>query len=398
MSARRRRIVIVGGGFGGVKLALQLARHQSKFKVTLISKYDFFEYHAALYRSATGWSPNEVVLPLTDIFTQHTNIEVVVDEVRKIDAEAKQVIGKSKTNYKYDDLVMAVGLTVNYFGVEGMAEQSYSLNTAKDSFKLRQHLRDAVITSHKTGEHLEFVVVGGGATGVELASELDFFLAELCSSENIGISRAHVSLVEGTSRLLSLLSPKASKYAQWRLQKLGVKVMLKTKVTGLSNDKLKLEHGEIPSKTVIWTAGATNHLIFSKHPKIFTLARNGRVEIDEYLRANKNIYVIGDNADTAYSGMAQTAISDATFVAKNFVRSTRGKKKKLYSPHQPIYAVPVGRDYAIVQWGRVVLRGRLAWLLRRVADLKLFMIFEPYRTAIKTWRSGNKRAKGFEVR
>ncbi len=390
----RKHIVIVGGGFAGIKLALKLSPHKN-FKVTLISKNNFFEYHSALYRSATGWSPKEVVLPLVDIFSSNnnSNVTVVNDEIISIDTKNKRLKGKNGDTYSYSELVIAVGQIANYYGIKGMQENSYSLNTIRDSFTLREHLRRTVADFHDDNKQRKFIIIGGGATGVELASELHFYLDSLCNCRTISTEKIHITLVEGASRLLPLLSPKASKYAEWRIEKLGVKLLLNTRVQGLIDDELIMQKGKIKSDTVIWTAGAINNKIFADHPKIFRLARNSRVEVNEYLEADKHVFVLGDNANTKYSGMAQTALSDAVFVAKNFIRESRGKEPTLYSPPQPIYAVPVGLNYAVLQWGRVVLRGRPAWILRRIADLKLFLSFEPYKKAIKSWRSGNIHEK-----
>ncbi len=389
-----KHIVIVGGGFGGVKLAIKLSTHK-EFKITLISDNDNFEYHAALYRSATGWSPNEVNIPLVDIFEGRSRVKVIKDKIKGIDGNNQRIKSASGKTYHYDELVMAVGQVANYYGIEGLEEKSFSLNTAKDAFDLRGHIKQIICKNTSDSDALEFVVIGGGATGVELASELKFFIKQIYKTEGIRIRKINITLVEGSARLLSILSPKASTYARWRLKKLGINVMLSTKVVGLKDDKLIFGKGNIKAKTVIWTAGATNNPIFAHHKRIFTIARNSRVEVDEHLMAYPHVYVIGDSANTAFAGMAQTALSDAVYLAKNFIRRTKKQHRLLYSPPYPIYAVPIGSDFAVVQWGTLVLRGKLAWYLRRIADFKLFVTFEPYKKAIKSWRAGNKRAKGF---
>ncbi|MCA9349607.1 FAD-dependent oxidoreductase [Candidatus Saccharibacteria bacterium] len=159
----------------------------------------------------------------------------------------------------------------------------------------------------------------------------------------------------------------------------------------MEGDKLSLgDQEKISTRTVIWTAGAINNPIFAKYPDLFSLGRNGRVQVDEYLRAHQDIYVIGDSADTQYSGMAQTALFDAKFLARNLVRQSKGKHRKLYVPKRPVYLIPAGRNYAVLQWGRLVLRGKLAWTLRRLADLDIYMSFEPYRKALRSWQAGSK--------
>lgn len=393
----KKKILIVGSGFGGVKAALELAG-RDEFDVTLISTQLNFEYHAALYRSATGWSPREVLLPLRDIFFGKTHINMVQAKIVKIDQKKKILISDMGDEYQYDEAILALGQVANYYGIEGLDEDSYSMDTVANTIALREHLRDVVVNG-VSGNDYKFIVVGGGATGTELASELQIFIKELCKEHRKPVRKIKVSLVEGGPRILPLLSPKASKHTEWRLQELGVEVLLNTQVTGLHKGKLSLANNKkMVSNTVVWTAGAKNNPFFADNEEVFNIARNTRVEVDEYLQAVEHIYVIGDSANTQYSGMAQTALFDAEFVAKNLIRSAKNQERKLYVPHRPIYAVPVGRHWAIMQWGGVVLWGLPAWLGRRLADLRLFMNFEPYRKAVNTWRSGNKRAKGYEIK
>lgn len=393
MIKANRKIIIVGGGFGGLAAALRLQKH-SQFDITLISDGEYFEYHAALYRSATGWSPNEVMVPITDILDSRSYVKVVQAKVESIDSSRKKIFDTIGNSYHYDDLILALGQVTNYFGIEGMSEASFGLNTIDQAIRLRQHLKEEVLKPEQEGA-MEFVIVGGGATGVELASELHFFIEELCIENGVKPRRAKVLLLEASSRLLSILSPKVSHYALERLQELGVEVRLSAEVQSLKGDELFIKDSDpVKTQTVIWTAGASNNPFYKSHD-IFKLAKNGRVEVDEYMSAAKNIYVIGDNANTQYAGMAQTALFDARFVVDNLVRASSGKKLKMYVPHRPIYAIPVGRNFAIVQWSNLVISARFGWILRRIADLRLFMSFEPYRKAIKTWRSGTRKARGF---
>ncbi len=393
----KKRIVIVGAGFGGLKTALELSGKE-EFDVVLISTQLNFEYHAALYRSATGWSPREVMIPLRDIFYGEYHIALIQDQIVGVDPKKKTVRGSLGDDYKYDNLILAVGQVANYYGIEGLDDRSYSMDTIANTIRLREHLRSVVVNG-KTKEDSKFVVVGGGATGVELASELQIFVEELCREYHKPFRKIEVIIVEASTRLLSLLAPKVSKQAQWRLEELGVEVILSTRVTGLKDGVLVLsDKRKLKSNTVIWTAGSKNNPFFANNSEHFNIAKNTKVEVDEYLVAAKDVYVVGDSANTQYSGMAQTALYDANFVANNIVREFEGKKKKLYVPHRPIYAIPVGRHWAIMQWGTIILWARPAWYARRLADLRLFLNFEPYKKAIKTWRAGNRRARGYEIK
>jgi NADH dehydrogenase len=392
----KRKLVVVGGGFGGIKVCLSLQHYTEFFDITLISDTNSFEYNSALYRSATGWSPKEVVVRLGDIFDKNSKVEVVNAQITEIDPEKKFIKDSTGNTYQYDDAVLSLGQVTNYYGIKGMEDMSFGLNTIREAIRLREHLRAQVIDASDK-KMLDFVIIGGGATGVELASELRFFVEEIARKHGIEPKTVNVTLIEGTARILPLLAPKSSKFAEWRLRELGVNIKLNTMVEGVEGNVLKLDNGEIETETIVWTAGATNNPFFKNNEQHFNLARNGKVEVDEYLRGNESVFVLGDNANTQYSGMAQTALFDAKFVADNLLRLARGKEAKLYVPHRPIYAIPVGQDYAVIQWGSKVLRGYPAWILRRVADLRLFLGFEPYRKAVRSWRAGNRRAKGFEI-
>lgn len=385
------KIVIVGNGFGGIKTALELA-NKSGFEVSLISPHFNFEYHAALYRSATGWSPKEVVLPLRDIF-KDKSVDLIQDTVTAIDIDKHIIKGEDGRNYNYDRAIFSIGQVINFFGIEGMAEYSHSMGDIAHTIALRQHLKEQALSEDK---ELKFVVIGGGATGVELAGEIKPFINRIISNHHAKSKKIEVVLIEGSNRLLSLLAPKISKIAETRLIEIGVKVMLNTIVKGCNIDEVKLENEVIKTHCVIWTAGFANNPFFANHEGSFKLARNGKVEVDEYLLANKDVYVIGDSSNTQYSGMAQTALFDAIFVANNLEREIRNQTKKMYVPKRPIYVVPVGQKFAVLQWGRFILYGKPAWYMRRLADLRLFDEFEPLGKAIKAWRSGTKRAKWLE--
>ena len=325
LDVSRKKILIIGGGFGGVKAAIELQQHDL-FDITVISDQPHFEYHAALYRSATGWSPSEVVLPIVDIFDEDSTVVFKQAKIDKISSTNKIVIDKEGNKYKFDKLIIAVGQIKNYFGLKNIEDKSYGMNTIEDALKLRQHLRDTVTKSNSEQWELEFAVIGGGATGTELASELKFFIDELCRLHKVKRKKTHVTLIEAGPRLLPIMSPKASKFAEWRLKQLGVRVLLQTSVKDYKNNQLILSDGKLKTGSVIWTAGALNNKLFASNSKEFKISRNGKVQVDEYLQASKNIFVLGDNADTQYSGMAQTALFDGEFVANNIVREHHKKK------------------------------------------------------------------------
>ncbi|MBI2798041.1 FAD-dependent oxidoreductase [Candidatus Saccharibacteria bacterium] len=378
------KVVIVGGGFGGVRAALNLARRPG-FDVTLVSKQSYFEYHPALYRSATGRSPLEVAIPLADFFASDNNLEVVEDEIVSLDHQKKSVTGKSGSVFRYDALILATGAVTQYFGIKGLRDYSYGIKTIQEALELKRHLHEDLVAGHRAER--SYVVIGGGATGVELAGELVGYLNHVRRRHGIN-TKFSVDLVEASPRVLPSLPESFTNQIERRLQRLRVKLHLKTLVKSESADQIKLLRGDIESHTVIWTAGIANNPFFAQNPNAFKLDKSGKVVVNEYLEAMPGVYVIGDSAATQFSGMAQTAIHDANLVTTNLKRQLKHKTRLPYQPAKPIYAIPAGPGWSAVLWGRTKIYGRPGWLLRRLADLRLYLRFLPLKKALTTWRYG----------
>lgn len=384
--------MIVGGGFGGVKTALELA-NKPGFEVQLISNNTHFEYHGALYRSAIGHSPKEVVIPLREIFEGKKNVEVMLDEIGYVDHKKQVVISPTGTIYPYDKVVFAMGNTVNYFGIEGLKEHTETMHNIASTLSLRRKLVD--LFSQPQRRAVRIAVIGGGPSGIELASELPAFAQLIAKRHRQPKPNVHVLLVEASDRLLPALVPKASEKVMKRLVSLGVEVYLGIAATSCKKNALCLEAGELNADLLIWTAGSTPVAFFGANSPVFTLGRGGRVVVGEHLevQGHKDIYVLGDNAQTPYSGMAQTALYDAKFVARNLIREHAGKKSVAYRPRKPLYVITAGGKWAVVQSGTKVISGLRGWRIRRKADLWIFRNFEPYQQAIKLWRAGNKKIR-----
>ncbi len=378
------RVVIVGGGFGGVRAALNLA-NLPNFDVVLVSKEPYFEYHSALYRSATGRSPLEVAISLTDFFAKDSNITVVQDEIIHFDPQKKLVAGFAQAVYHYDVLILAVGVVTQYFGIKGLADFSHSVSTLKEALALKSALHEDLVSGHHSERN--YVVIGGGATGVELSAELVGYLKHIRRRHNVK-TRFNVDLIEAGSSLLSSLPTGFTNKIEQRVKRLGVRVHLNTGVKSETVDEIELPRGEIKSHTVMWTAGVTNNHLFAKYPEVFQLGKAGKVIVDQYLETQPGIYVLGDSAATQYSGMAQTAVHDANFVTSNLKRTLNHQPRLSYKPKKPIYAIPTGPHWAAVLWGNVKIYGFAGWILRRLADLRLYLSFLPLAKALTAWRAG----------
>lgn len=370
---KKREIVIVGGGFGGVKSALELAGRQ-EFHVTLIANKPFFEYFPMMYHTATGGSKVVSSIPLGDIF-RNKRIEIIIGEADKLDRDKKTIKLKSGTKIKYDAIILALGNVTNYFGIPGLEEYSFGVKSLKDAEELKSHLHQQL--TDKRAPDSRYIVIGGGPTGIEVAGALPEYIRYLMKMHGIkGKRKVHVDLVEASPRLMPRMPESVSRALAKRLRKLGVKLYFKKPVQSQSADTLLLDGKPIRSHTVIWTAGMANNPFFSKNK--FILSENGKVKVDELMQAWPGVFVIGDNADTKFTGMAQTALYDAKFVTKNLKRHAEGKRPYAYKPKAPVYVTPAGRGWAIVVWGKLHFYGRLGWWLRRASDWVGYRDMEPW--------------------
>lgn len=375
----KQRIVIVGGGFGGVKAALELCENPH-FEVTLISSHDNFRYYPTLFRTATGGRRMISSIPLSEIF-QGKRIEIIQEHADYLDRKKSSVKTESGRVIQYDSLLLAIGVKTNYFNISGLEEFSFGLRTTAEAEELKRHLHDQLVKERHPD--LNYVVVGGGPTGVELAGALPAYLRRICEKHDLKPGSLHIDLIEAAPRLLPRMPKDISRQVARHLRRLGIKLYLKTAVEAQTADALMIHGRPIRSHTVVWTAGILNNPFFTRNE--FQLAKNGKVRIDQFLQAEPNIYVIGDNADTPYSGMAQTALYDAKYVVQNLIRLSVNKNPRPYNAKRPVYVTPVGSNWAAVLWGGVRIYGRLGWTLRRLADLVAYHDFQPWQIATSRW-------------
>ncbi len=383
MSQSKIRVLILGAGFGGVKTALGLAGNEH-FDVTIISEQDDFRYYPTLYHAAIGGNVLASIIPLEEIFAGK-DVTLVKGTAKKLDRVSKKVALSSGKYYSYDVLVVALGVVTNYFGIKGLNKYSYGIKTLNDAQELRDHLHKSMVD--ESSSELNYVVIGGGPTGVELAGSLPTYLAHVAKSHKLPKKTIHVDLVEAQPRLMPTLSKHYSHAVQKQLRRLGVKLYLNQKVEAETADGLMVSGHNIKSHTVVWTAGVTNNPFLAANK--FTLNERGKALVNELLQAEEDIYIIGDNAQTQYSGMAQTALHDAIFLTDNLKRLSTGQRPTPYKPRRPVYITPAGSRWAAVQWGHLQVYGRLGWALREVADLIGYHDLEPWWFATEHWMASN---------
>lgn len=378
------KVTIIGGGFAGVKTALELAKDPT-VHVSIITDRPDFQYYPSLYSSATGHSHLESWVPLGEIFGGHTNIHVYLDRIIGIDADKKVLHGASERTYDYKTLVIAVGVVTTYFGIAGLDQYSYGIKSAEEIRRLKQRIHDDLVGEGKLDKN--YVVIGGGPTGVELAAALGTYLERLCTYHGVKRHHTTIRLIEAAPRLLPRSHPSTSKRVKRRLEKLGVEVQVDTKVEKETATQIIASGRPIQTHTVIWTSGVTNNPLFAAHPAIFQLAPNGRVIVDKQMRAHKDIYVLGDNAATPYTGLAQTALHDAIYVARNLLRQKQGQSMHDYKAVRPASAIPVGTRWAVFELGWFRLYSWPAAIIRRVADFVGYSDILPIGQALRPWHA-----------
>lgn len=379
MSSDKLNILVIGGGFGGVKAALELAEDE-RCSVTLLSDHSHFRYYPALYHAATGGKLAGSRIRLNNLLG-NAHIKFIRATAKKIDREKQYVITTDGQKIAYEKLVLALGSVTNYFGIKGLQEYSFGIKSPEEVQRLRQHIHGQFI---KNGcPDLNYVIVGGGPTGIELAGALPGYLKEVMDEHNVKDCKLSIKLVEAAPRLLPRSPQKISNAVHQRLTKLGVDCMLGSAVEGQTANMLMVSGKPLMSHTVIWTAGVSNNPFFKDND--FPLTDRGKVEVDDYLQADQDIFVIGDNANTLFSGMAQTALYDAEFVAQNIKRQMSATMPKAYVPKKPITVIPVGPRWAAVEWGKRCFTGLTGWILRAVADFVAFNDLTTILRASKQW-------------
>jgi NADH:ubiquinone reductase (H+-translocating) len=372
----KARVLIVGAGFGGTKAALELAA-DPRFAITLLSDDDSLRYYPTFYHTATGGSRANSSIPLIDIFAAK-EVSLARGTANTLDRQAKTITTADGTVHAFDTLILGLGVVTNYFGIPGLADYSYGIKSQAEVERFKTHLHQQLIDDRQPD--LNYVIIGAGPTGIELAGALPLYLQRIMKSHGIKHRAVHVDLIEALPRLLPRLPKDTSRTVRRQLKRLGVRLYLNSQVQSQSPNELTVSGKPIRSHTVVWTAGVTNHPFFSNNN--FALMGHGKVGVNTYLQAEENIYVIGDNANTPYSGTAQTALRDGTFVAKNLRLQADGKAMKSYTAKQPITVIPAGARWAAVCYGGLRIYGWLGWALREIADLIGFHDYEPWQKAM----------------
>jgi NADH dehydrogenase len=367
-------VVIVGGGFGG----LHAARHLAKYpvRVTMIDRRNYHTFQPLLYQVATaGLSPAEIAAPLRWILRDRPNVEVLMGEVRDFDLE-RRVVKLVDQEVAYDYLIVASGASHAYFGHDDWEPSAPGLKTIEDALEIRRRillafeLAERQAASGKGHFPLNFVVIGGGPTGVELAGTLAEIARRALAKEFRSIDPEHtrILLLEGGPRILAAYPEDLSGSAEEQLRRLGVEVHTSTLVTGMEPNAVHMGDTRLPAAVILWAAGVAASPLGKKLGA--PLDRAGRVLVNPDLSVpgHPEVFVVGDLAALKdkdgkwLPGVAPVAMQEGAATAQNIGHDLKGEPRQNFSYFNKGNLATIGRAAAIAEFGKIHISGFLAWL------------------------------------
>ena len=381
----KKRVVIVGGGFGGLRLANKL--RNSDFQVVLVDRNNYHQFPPLIYQIASaGIEPSSISFPFRKIFQRRKNFFYRMAEVRSIFPKHK-IIQTSIGKVHYDYLVLAAGSTTNFFGNQHVEEEAMPMKNVSEAMGLRNALLDnferalTCAGEQERRELLNVVIVGGGASGVEIAGALsemkNFVLPK--DYPDLPSNLMHIYLIEAGDRLLASMSRESSAKVERYLRSMGVDVQLGKMVTDYKDHRVVMKDGSsIPTRTFIWVSGVAAQPVGNLPETL--LGRGRRIKVDAYNRVEglDGVFCIGDQcimtADEAYPGghpqLAQVAIQQGTLLARNLVRLETGEELVPFRYKNLGTMATVGRNRAVAEFKEVKFGGFVAWFLWLAVHLR----------------------------
>ncbi len=396
--SEKQRIVIIGGGFAGIQLIKNLRK--SNFQIVLLDRHNYHTFQPLLYQVATaGLEPDSIAGALRQLFEKHKDFYFRMARVTGIDPERKMIktlIGE----LEYDLLVIANGSKTNYFGDQEMYNRTFPMKQIPQALDLRSHMLqnfEQTVLSREDEEKdrlTNFVIVGGGPTGVEVAGALGELKKHVLPKDypdiNFDIMKLH--LVDAGQRLLAGMSEKSSERAQKYLKAFDVDVRLNTRLESYDGRDVTLTDGSVlPARTVIWAAGVTGN-IMDGLPK--DSIKGGRIVVNKFNQVEgvEGIYAIGDIAGMyteetpkGYPMVAQVAIQQGKNLAKNLLREAKGKEMKPFHYNDRGSMATIGRNKAVVDLPKFHFGGLFAWMVWMFVHLMSIVGFRNRLVILANW-------------
>lgn len=375
------RVVVIGAGFGGLWAVRTLAKMPCD--VMVIDRNNYHTFLALLYQvAAAELEAEDIAYPVRTIFRNLPTVDFTLAHARRIDVE-KRIVETDNHLFPYDYLILATGSVSHSFGIRGVGEHAFFLKTLEEGVALKNHIiccfERAARQTDESGDAgvLTFVIVGGGATGVEYAGALSELIHGPMVNDyrNVDFRSVRIILLEGTDRLVGGMPPSIRSYTVERLVKMGVDVRLKTRVMEVTSESVVLDGEEtIPTQTVVWTAGVRGEPLASLSG--IPAGSDGRVSVLPTLQipAHPEIYVVGDLARIEANGailpmVAQVAIQSALAAAQNIGRRIAGQAPLPFCYRDRGSMIAIGRNTAGVAIGSRTYTGFFAWLLWLIIHL-----------------------------
>jgi NADH dehydrogenase len=372
------RVAIVGAGFGGLLAARTLARYP--VQITLVDRQNFHVFQPLLYQVATaGLSPDEIAAPIRWIMRSQRSVEVLMSEVRDFDL-SRRVVKLEDGEVEYDYLIVAAGASHAYFGHDEWEPFAPGLKTIEDALEIRRRVllafelaeRHAARSDDKDREHaqLNFVVVGGGPTGVELAGTLAEISRQVLANEfrSIDPKRTRIVLLEGGPRVLPAYPEDLSRSAEEQLRHLGVEVQTSALVTQVKPGSVDIGESKLPATVILWAAGVAASPLGKKLGAPVDRAGRVLVNPDLSIAGHPEVFVVGDLAALKdengkwLPGVAPVAMQEGKATAHNIGNELRGEPRKNFHYWNKGSLATIGRAAAVADFGKIHVSGFLAWL------------------------------------
>ena len=380
----QKRIVIVGGGFGGLMLARKLSKNKA-FQVVLIDKNNYHQFQPLFYQVAmAGLEPSSIIFPFRKIFQKKKNVFIRVTEVTKVDPDIKRITTPLGI-CNYDELVLAMGATTNFFGNEEIAREAIPMKSLPEALALR----NAILSDYEKAlsmtdfeqrqGYIDIVIVGGGPTGVEVAGALAEMKKYIIPKDfhELDPKEIDIWLMQGGDRLLPGMSDEAGENALKYLTDLGVEVKLGSRVTAYDGEFVTLKDGEkFRTRKVIWAAGIKGNMIEGIPQECCERGNRIRVNPFNQVEGLEHIYAVGDIAcmksealPYGHPQVAQVALQQAKNLSKNFHNQLKDKDLRSFEYNDLGSMATIGRNRAVVDLPRWKFSGMFAWLMWLVVHL-----------------------------